>query len=51
MENRLPWNRIVSYTDTFRPSQYYQLNDNNLSDNVDELMPLIAGAMALKEIK
>jgi hypothetical protein len=41
----------VSNINTFRPLQYYQLNDNNLSDNIDELMPLIAGAMALKEIK
>jgi hypothetical protein len=40
-----------SIHDMLLHSQYYQLNEKDLSNDVDSLMPLIAGAMSLKEIK
>ncbi|KAI8581790.1 hypothetical protein K450DRAFT_231197 [Umbelopsis ramanniana AG] len=47
----VPLSSIPEFSDIKLIRKYYQLNDNNISDNIDELMPLIAGAMALKEIK
>ncbi|KAH8549147.1 kinase binding protein CGI-121-domain-containing protein [Umbelopsis sp. PMI_123] len=47
----VPLSSIPEFSDIKLVRKYYQLNDKDLSDNIDELMPLIAGAMALKEIK
>ncbi|KAJ2961107.1 hypothetical protein NQZ79_g3624 [Umbelopsis isabellina] len=42
---------IPEFTDMAAVRKYYQLNDKELPNDAEGLMPLIAGAMALKEVK
>ncbi|CAO3680136.1 unnamed protein product [Umbelopsis vinacea] len=47
----VPLSTIPEFSDIKAIKKFYQLNDKHLSEDIDTLMPLIAGAMSLKEIK